>query len=172
MKKITWLTTLLIATSFNASADSFDNLIKDANSRLTFVEASGTCKVSYDGNEPNCQPVIAKCPKGTKLIKPLSKCSASAKSYYGNEVSISSNSWDAPFVLISYANYQEGFQQCNLSLSYIWYDNNQQWLQQIIAQWQQQDGITKLKVTSKAACTKLTTATETGIKKLLDNLRK
>ena len=75
------------------------------------ITNSGT----YDGNEPNCQPVIAKCPKGTKLIKPLSKCSASAKSYYGNEVSISSNSWDAPFVLISDANYQEGFQQCNLN---------------------------------------------------------
>ena len=70
MKKITCLTALLIAASFNASADSFDNLIKDANSRLSFVEASGTCNVSYD----EMNQIVSQLLQNVLLVQKYFRC--------------------------------------------------------------------------------------------------
>lgn len=160
MKKIVCLTTLLVAVSLNASADSFDNLIKDANSRLSFVEASGNCNVSYDGNEPNCQPVIAKCPTGTKIL-PLSKCSASARINNEYDMSISADYFADPFVLSSDTMSDQGQQKCSIGLGSA--DES------TIAWWKDAE-VKTLKVKSKAVCTKLSNATETSVKKLLGKI--
>ena len=159
MKKITCLTALLIAASFNASADSFDNLIKDANSRLSFVEASGTCNVSYDGNEPNCQPVIAKCPAGTKIL-PLSKCSASARINNEYDMNISADYFADPFVLSPDTMSDQGQQKCSIGLG---------GADESTISWWKDSGVKTLKVKSKAACTKLSKVTEASVKKLLSN---
>lgn len=94
-------------------ADSLDTLLSDANKRITTVENNGAYKAkpikdSWGGYHSEYEPVIAKCPAGTKLVPKASRCDYSS-------LSLATYLY---FIKEEKSNMKDGQQECGATVYY------------------------------------------------------